>query len=161
MEKPIGKPMNISDKELKELLDKVTEIPNTLPYAHHVGSAVIKPLDKGRTKGLAMTAMQEQTSTQLDQIYDQVKVLMQQAKGIKERVQISEMIYQAEIGFKPLINHIYHLYERKNEQHILSMIGPNEWGKSFPYTAFLASVQLLSDHTWKILESKMDTFNIS
>ena len=140
--------------------DKITENPSTLPYAHTVGGAVIKPIDKGRIKGLAMTAMKEQTTIQLDQIYDQVQLLVSQAKKVKERVQISEMIYQADIGFKPLIGHKYHLYEKTDQQQILSMIGPNEWGKSFPYVSFLASVELLADHTWKISESNMDSFDI-
>jgi hypothetical protein len=42
--------------------DKITETPSTLPYAHHVGSPVIKPIDKGRVKGNAMSAMVEQTT---------------------------------------------------------------------------------------------------
>ena len=45
--------------------DKITETPHLLPYAHHVGSAIIKPLDKGKTKGVAMKAMYQQTEQQL------------------------------------------------------------------------------------------------
>jgi hypothetical protein len=41
--------------------DKITETPHLLPYAHSVGSAIIKPLDKGKIKGLGMAAMYEQT----------------------------------------------------------------------------------------------------
>ena len=52
--------------------DKVAENPHLLPYAHTVGSAVIKPIDKGRVKGLAVTAMYEQTEIQLDQIREQI-----------------------------------------------------------------------------------------
>ncbi len=131
--------------------DKVAETPGLLPYAHTVGSAVIKPLDKGRVKGLSVAAMYEQSEQQLDQIKKQVELLMLQAQEIHDRVAISENIYQAEMSFKPLIGHTYHLYQNKKNKFVLSMIGPNEWGKSCPYS-FEASVQLLSDHTWKILE---------
>jgi len=131
--------------------DKIAENPHLLPYAHNVGSAVIKPIDKGRVKGLAVAAMYDQTETQLDQIREQVTLLAAQAEKIHKRVEISEKIYSAEINFKPLINHTYHLYERKNGQEVLSMIGPTEWKKVMPFENFVATVKLLSDHTWEIL----------
>ena len=130
--------------------DKVAENPHLLPYAHTVGGAVIKPVDKGKVKGLAVAAMYEQTDMQLNQLRQQVELLMQQANEIHRRVAVSEKIYQADMGFKPIFNKIYHLYERKNGEPVLSMIGPNEWGKSCPYT-FLDSVRMLSDHTWEIV----------
>ena len=131
--------------------DKIAENPHLLPYAHTVGGAVIKPIDKGRVKGLAVSAMHEQTNMQLDQIREQVELLMLQAQGIHDRVRISEEIYQAEVSFKPLIGHIYHLYQRKNGGNLLSMVAPDEWGRTSTLI-FVASVQLLADHTWDILE---------
>ena len=38
-------------------LDKIAEQPHLLPYAHTLGGAIIRPIDKGRTKGVAMSAM--------------------------------------------------------------------------------------------------------
>ncbi len=131
--------------------DKITETPHLLPYAHSVGGAVIKPIDKGRTKGLAVAAMHEQSNMQLDQIRKQVELLMSQAKAIHDRVEISEQIYLADINFKPIIGKTYHLYERKNGQRVLSMIAPNEWGRSRPLD-FIATVKLLADHTWEIVQ---------
>lgn len=140
--------------------DKITETPHLLPYAHSVGGAVIKPIDKGRTKGLAVAAMHEQSNMQLDQIRKQVELLMSQAKAIHDRVEISEQIYLADINFKPIIGKTYHLYERKNGQRVLSMIAPNEWGKSRPLD-FIATVKLLADHTWEILQksNEYEAFN--
>ncbi len=130
--------------------DKVAENPGLLPYAHTVGGSVIRPIDKGKTKGLAVSAMYDQTEMQMNQIREQVELLYQQAEKIRNRVKISENIYLAEMNFKPLIGHIYHLYKRKNGKDVLSMIGPNQWGKSCPYD-FQATVKLLGDHTWDIL----------
>jgi len=131
--------------------DKITENPHLLPYAHTVGGSVIKPIDKGRVKGLAVSAMYDQTEMQLDQIREQVTLLAAQAEKIHQRVIISEKIYLADINFKPLIGHTYHLYERGNGKEILSMVGPTEWGKSIPFKKFVGTVTLLSDHTWDIL----------
>ena len=131
--------------------DKVTDAPGLLPYAHHVGSAIIKPLDKGRTKGLAMSAMYEQTGTQLSQIKEQVELLIAQAQRVHDRIAVSESIYGAEVGFKANIGQPCYLYERANGQRVLSLVSPEEWGKKPPYT-YVASVKLLSDHTWDVLE---------
>jgi hypothetical protein len=131
--------------------DQVAESPHLLPYAHTVGGAVIKPIDKGRVKGRAVSAMYEQTDLQLNQIRKQIELLAEQAKGIYDRVTISEKIYQAEINFEPLISFTYHLYERSNGKYLLSMVGPREWGANPPYS-FIGTVKMLSDHTWEVLE---------
>lgn len=131
---------------------KITLTPSTLPYAHTVGGPVIKPIDKGRTKGLAVEAMHEQTNMQLNLLRQQMELLAEQARKIQQRVTISEAIYAADVSFKPLINHVYHLYDRGEGVHTMSMIGPDEWGrKGCPFAAFVATVRLMADHTWDIL----------
>ena len=132
--------------------DKVAETPGLLPYAHTAGSAVIRPEDKGRIRGNAMTAMYDQTDRQMEQMRKQMETLMAQAKSLNERMTISEMIYQADIPFQPVIHHYYHLYQRISDgTHLLSMIAPNEWGRKKPYE-HLATVRLLGDHTWEVIE---------
>jgi len=134
--------------------DKIAENPHLLPYAHTVGGAIIKPIDKGRVKGLSLDAMYEQTNVHLSQIRKQVETLLQQAQEVHDRVEISEKIYQADMGFKPLIGRQYYLYQKKDESHVLSMVGPEEWGDNPPYE-FISEVKLLSDHTWEIIENNL------
>lgn len=132
--------------------DKITENPHTLEYAHHAGSALIKPEDQGKLKGRALSAMEHQTDMQLGQIYEQMQLLADQAKKLNDRKLISERIYLAEMRFEPLINHVYHLYQKENKSYLLSLIAPNQWGRSKRSFEFVASVRLLADHTWDILE---------
>lgn len=130
--------------------------PGSLPYAHHAGSAVIRPDDLGKVRGLAMTAMYQQTDVQMQQIKDQIELLIHQSKNIQSRIQVSEQIYQAAVGYDPVINHIYHLYSKKVDgAWVLSMIAPSEWGRKQPYE-YLASVRLMADHTWEILKTRDD-----
>lgn len=136
--------------------DKVAENPGLLPYAHTAGSAVIRPEDMGRIKGNAMTAMYEQTDRQMHQLKVQMETLVAQAKSLQQRQKISEVIYQATLGFRPVMGHVYHLYEKKDGSHTISLIAPDEWGRSKPYT-YLATVQLLYDHTWEVL-NQSDNF---
>jgi hypothetical protein len=132
--------------------DKITETPHNLPYAHHAGSALIKPEDQGKIKGRALSAMEHQTDMQLNQIYEQMQLLAEQAKKLQDRKVISEIIYQAEIRFEPLINHTYHLYQSESGNYLLSLIAPSQWGRSKRKLQFYASVKLLADHTWEIIE---------
>jgi len=91
----------MQEKEFENPIDKnlVAVNPGSLPYAHHIGSAVIKPDDVG----LAMKAMYQQTDVQLRQIKDQIDLLITQSKTLPSRIQISEQIYQAAAGFDPVI----------------------------------------------------------
>ena len=69
----------------------------------------IIPTKEGVIKNKALSAMEHQTDIQLKQIKDQMSLLAKQANQLKERVEISQMIYNAEMRFEPLISHIYHL----------------------------------------------------
>lgn len=134
--------------------DSITENPSTLPYAHERGGQLIKPLDKGRIKGNALTAMYEQSDMQLDQIKEQIELLAKQAQSIHDRVKISERIYQADMSIKPLVGKTYHLYRRPEGKEILSLVAPEEWGRSSKLE-FIASVKLLADHTWEIISNEL------
>lgn len=130
--------------------DKITENPSTLPYAHTVGGAVIKPTKQGLIRSRSLSAMEEQTDMQLSQIKEQIDLLAQQAQKIQERKDLAARIYAAKINFKPEINHIYHLYLNEDDEHVLSMIAPDEWAKP-KFKEFLYTVKLLADHTWEVV----------
>ena len=133
--------------------EKIAENPGLLPYAHERGGATIKPMDAGKVKGLAMSAMYEQTDMQLDQIKAQIELLARQANEIQHRMTISERIYEAEMGIDPIIGRTYYLYCRESGKNLLSMISPVEWGPRLPYS-YIATIRLLGDHTWDILERR-------
>ena len=129
--------------------DKVAENPGLLPYAHTAGGAVIKPDDMGKIKGRSVLAMRQQTDRQMNQLYEQMEVLARQAKLIAERKEISERIYEAAMGFEPIISETYYLYEKEDGSDLMSLVAPEEWGRSFKYSRYLAKVKLLADHTWE------------
>ncbi len=124
---------------------------SVLPYSASVSGALIKPTEEGVIRHKALTAMEEQTNMQLDQIRKQIELLALQAQEIHKRKELSMLIYNARISFKPEIGQIYYLYEKKDGGHMISLISPLEWGASMPFEKFIAAVQLLADHTWKEL----------
>lgn len=145
--------VNENNEQQQKYVDdsKVTQNPSTLPYAHNVGGFVIRPTKEGVIRSKAVTAMEEQTDMQLEQIRKQIELLAQQANEIQKRRDISYQIYQAKMSFVPVIGNTYYLYEKEEEQFVLSMISPNEWGAKLPFKQFIANVKLLGDHTWNVL----------
>jgi hypothetical protein len=121
---------------------------SVLPYSASVAGAVIKANEEGMIKHKALTAMEEQTNMQLQQIRKQIELLALQAQEIQKRKELSLMIYSAKLSFKPNIGQVYFLYEKTDGSHMLSLISPKEWGAAGPFKKFVASVKLLADHTW-------------
>lgn len=118
-----------------------------LPYAASSSSVAIRPTEEGSIKHKALSAMEEQTNMQLNQIRQQIELLARQAAELQQRKELSLKIYESKLSFKPQIGHTYHLYQRKDESYILSMVSPAEWGGAGPYK-HISTVKLLADHTW-------------
>lgn len=151
-ERPKGKEIDVDKIDLDRMREKTAEQPGLLPYAHTSGSAVIRPEDMNRTVARSLTAMDQQTEMQMDQIMSQMKLLADQAKAIQNRKLVSERIYQADMRFEPLIGHIYHLY-RKDSTDLVSLVAPSEWGRAARKNlVWVASLRLLADHTWDVLD---------
>lgn len=121
---------------------------SVLPYSASVSGAVIRPTEEGVIKHKALTAMEEQTNMQLDQIRKQIELLALQAHEIQKRKELSMMIYGAKLSFKPNIGQIYYLYEKHDDSFMLSLVAPKEWGSAGPFKKFVGAVKLLADHTW-------------
>lgn len=122
---------------------------SVLPYSASVSGAVIKATEEGVIKHKALTAMEEQTNMQLEQIRKQIELLALQAQEIQSRKELSMIIYNAKLSFQPVIGQVYYLYEKHDDSHLVSMVSPKEWGGgSGPYKSFIAQVKLLADHTW-------------
>lgn len=147
-EKPIISPGQEGFIEEEGLQNVQTSL---LTFGYERGGAVIKPEDEGKTKGLGVRAMEEQTRRELDMLEEQAKVILAQATAIKRRKELSERIYNATIRFEPLIGRTYFLYD-KDGGDILSLIAPHEWGRSKGYNNYIAKLRLLHDHTWEVLE---------
>jgi len=122
---------------------------SVLPYSSSAAGVAVRPTKEGVIKHKALSAMEEQTNMQLNQIKEQIELLARQAQEIRKRKELSMMIYDAKITFKPQIGQTYHLYEKKDSTHVLSLVAPQEWGGNGPFKQFVASVQLLADHTWR------------
>ncbi len=96
--------------ENQELVnEKIAQNPGLMEYAHTAGGAVIRPEDMGKVKSRSLLAMRQQTDIQLAQLYKQMQLLAEQATHIKNRVEVSERIYSAQMSFEPVVGESYFL----------------------------------------------------
>jgi hypothetical protein len=141
-------------KEENELLNEDGSYigPSSLsPMPLSVGSPIIRPEDKNQIKTNAVEAMHHYASQEMAMLKKQADLIMEQVRDIEKRLQVSEKIYQSDMRFTPVIGQIYHVYE--NDDHYkLSLIGPNEWGRSKTIGKHVASVKLLGDHSWDLIK---------
>ncbi len=142
----------VPDNRPKFLKDAIYqgELSNA-PYALSVSSPKIEPIDKRLLKANAHESMQHQAEQQISMLKKQAELLMKQAKEIEERLAVSHAIYKADINFEPIINGIYHLYQKEDGTQQLSMVAPFEWGNKMPFQAYLHTVRLMADRTWEVL----------
>ena len=122
---------------------------SVMPYSTSVSGAVIRPTEAGVIRHKALTAMEEQTNMQLNQIRRQIELLAIQAQEIQMRKELSMMIYNAKLSFVPVIGQTYYLYQKADDSHTISLISSKEYGGGAgPYKKFISPVKLLADHTW-------------
>lgn len=151
------KPVDIDQIDLDLMKLKTADLPSLLQYAHSVGGFSIVPTEQGQIKSNARSAMVEQTDEQLQLIFEQMKTLAKQVQDIKKRVYISDLIYNVEIPFTPVIGKIYFLYEKEDQKRFLSLLSPEDWGENkMKGMTFLAEIRLNADHTWKVIRSTIE-----
>jgi hypothetical protein len=123
---------------------------NLSPIPLSVGSPIIKAEDKGKIRANAVEAMHHYANQEMALLKKQADLIMEQVREIENRLKVSENIYTSDMRFQPVIGQIYHLYE-KDDHFKLSIIGPSEWGRSRTVGNYVASVKLLGDHSWDIV----------
>ncbi len=123
------KAINVDQIDMDLMKERTTDLPGLIEYAHSIGGFSIVPTEQGVIKGQAMNAMKEQTEMHMNQIYEQMQLLAEQASKLKRRAEISFDIYDADMRFKPVMGKVYYLYEKKDSSKALTMVSPEEWGK--------------------------------
>ena len=150
------KPINVDAIDLDKMKQYTTDIPGLIEYAHSVGGFAIVPTKEGTIKGRALKVMEQQTQMQMDKLFEQMQLLAKQARELQDRADVSLQIYDAIIGFEPIVGENYHLYEKENGKRLVSLVSPKEWGKKIPFKKHIAEVRLLADHTWDIINKGED-----
>jgi hypothetical protein len=115
----------------------------------HVGSALIRPEDRGKIRATALASAEHQARHQMEMLRRQAESLMEEARKIEARLLLSVEIFQADVNFVPVVGNVYHLYERDSGSRFLSLIGPDSWGKLAKPLNHRGSFRHLADSTWE------------
>ncbi len=126
-----------------------------LPKSHEI----VKEQDLHKPVARGLFTLDGQIEIQGQNILEQIELLKRQAEEIIEKKRISKKIYDSEIKFEPIVLGIYYLYIRNHTEQFISMVGPNEWGRSQKnHLEYVAKVRLQYDHTWEILELNIKNY---
>ena len=109
---------NVMDK--KDLPDNYVPNAHSLPYASDLGAPVIKPDHSlgGWKIGAVHTA-----NKHYEEKFNKLK---QEFEDLAEDYKWNEIIFNAEMRFKPVIGKEYHLYQKENGKFYLTLFAPHE-----------------------------------
>jgi len=107
---------------------------HTKPYPTSLGSPPFVPLTKGREGSYKAHNFFEGKFAEFKKEYE----------SLLEEYHWTQIIYNADYNFHPLINEPYYLYERTSTTFFLSLIGPTQWTQTYVGTFIL-----LTDGRWK------------
>ena len=72
------------------------------------------------------------------------KEIMEKIGDLYDQYKTSIMVWESKMSFEPIVGKTYYLYDL-NGKKTLSILAPNEWGKS---NCFLGAFLLNSDNKW-------------
>jgi hypothetical protein len=121
------------------------------PYPVSRLSPAFGLLDLAREIAQADEILADRAGAQLQQIAEQVRQLQQQAQTILRQTRRDQQLHRARCNFQKKPGQIYHLYRDRQGEDLLSLLSPEDWRGSPPYT-YLGSYRLQSDRSWTPLE---------
>jgi len=104
----------------KDLPDNVAPNPHSLPYASNLGAPVIKP---DHSLGGWKVGAVHRANQHYDERFNKLK---KELENLYSEFKWNEIIFNAEMRFKPVIGKEYHLYQKENGSFYLTLFAPYE-----------------------------------
>jgi hypothetical protein len=104
----------------KDLPDNVAPNPHSLPYASNLGAPVIKP---DHSLGGWKVGAVHGANKHYDERFNKLK---KEFKELFEEFNWNQIIFNAEMRFKPVIGKEYYLYEKEGDKFYLTLFAPYE-----------------------------------
>lgn len=120
---------------------------NQSPYPVSRLAPSIELVDLAKQIAHADNMLTTQTEGKLKVIADQIQRLQAAARDVLEEAQHAQSLHRAHCNFKRIPGRIYHLYQQSDGTLLFSMLSPEEWGGTPPYT-FKGSYRLENDMSW-------------
>lgn len=127
----------------KRTPDNIVPNPHSLPYASNLGAPIIKP-------NLSLGGWKVGSVHRANKHYEErFEDLKKEFKKLSNDVKWNEIVFNAEMKFKPVIGKEYYLYKKIEKKYFLSLFAPNEcsWGESY-----VGTFRLNYDNRWDIID---------
>lgn len=124
---------------------------NASTYPTEIGSGPFDLVPVVDQKDLMVNAAKLSAKQEYDRIMEMVVVLQKQAQGIVDRLQLTDMVRNAEYSFRLYPGKLYWLvFDTNIQNYRLSILGPNDWSTGAPdYYQYVKEIQWLGDNTWQ------------
>jgi len=120
-------------------------------YALDRGAPAFDIVDVKSKKDQQYNLAIQQAQKEFENLKQIADVINKQAVQIKDRLDLTKLIYQAEYNFTPVAGNTYWLAEESNKMIItLLVLGPNDWSAGCPQNyKYIANVRFLSNGLWE------------
>lgn len=129
---------------------------NNITYPISRTSAKFEPTNQLETYKEAEKFLSLIEKAKLSVIIDQIKKLQQDARKIIMESQKNFDLHRASCQFIKRQGHVYHLYDRGQNDLYFSLISPQEWGDKCPHI-YVASYRLEDDYSWSNVDEELTT----
>ena len=128
----------------KKTPDNIVPNPHSLPYASNLSAPVIKSNNLGIWKNGAVHS----TNKYFKEKFDELK---KQAEELSEEFKWNEIIFNAQMKFKPVIGKEYFLYQKQDGTFYLTLFAPHE--RIEGYEGYQGRFRLNYDSRWEQITS--------
>jgi len=127
---------------------------NVSPYPTEAGSPAFDLVPVKNQKDIMTNASRLYAEQEYNRIMELVRVLEKQAADIKRRLDITDMVRDAQYNFQLYHGQSYWLvYDERKDFTRLVDLGPNDWTSSPPQEwQYIAKLKWLGDHSWIEIE---------
>jgi hypothetical protein len=123
---------------------------NVTPYPTDVGAPSFDLIPVSRQKDIMINHARMYAQQEYNRIMELVSVLQKQASSIKRRLDVTDMVHDAEYQFQVVMGQCYWLvWDKRKEKTLLVGLGPNDWSTGAPDDyLYQIRVKYMGDHTW-------------
>lgn len=123
---------------------------NITPYPTETGAPSFDLIPVSKQKDIMINHARMYAQQEYNRIMELVSVLQKQAADIKRRLDVTDMVYEAEYQFQIVMGHCYWLvWDKRKEKTLLVTLGPDEWTTGVPEDyIYQIKVKYMGDHTW-------------
>ena len=122
-----------------------------VPYALDRGAPKFHLIDIKSIKDQEYNLSIKQAQQEFNKLKEIADVINNQAKQIKERMELTHLIYLAEYNFKPVADNTYWLVKNtKKNNLVICLLGPKDWSGGPPESyEYIQQVRSLPNGLWE------------